>query len=191
VSEKPTDHTYTPTVYTRTSTRHQGKRLTESERTHAQEVFLQAYALNGNILLSCRRANIDRSTFYEWQEKDEEFSILWHQAEKDFADIVLAEFMKRAMTGYEKPTISMGKIVYHEGKPLMERVVSDNLLAMAVKRHFPEFRDKQSLDLNATVHGKVDSTNTLRIDVRSLSPEQLTKLKELAADMRDTGGDAT
>lgn len=155
------EETYTPTRYTRTSTRKQGKRLTKTQRDHAQKIFLDTYATNGNILLSCTAANIDRSTFYQWQEHDEGFSILYHKAEKNFADTALAEFVTRAMAGYEKPIVSMGKIVYvkndkDENVPLMERVVSDNLLAMLVKRHFPEYRDKQQLDINASVAIKTE-----------------------------------
>jgi hypothetical protein len=166
------DHTSTPTPYTRTSTRKHGKRLTNKERIQAQDNFLKAYALNGNIMLSCKRANIDRSTFYQWLEHDTEFSICYHEAEKDFADLALAEFRKRAMEGYEKPVISMGRMVYEEiplldsqgkplldskgkpvvkhGKPMMERVVSDSLLSLLVKRHFPEFREKQQVDVTTT-----------------------------------------
>jgi hypothetical protein len=144
--------------------------MNDEDRAQAKERFLVAYAAAGNILLSCKAASIARSTFYEWQEKDEEFSLKWHQAERDFADLVLAEFIKRAKDGYEKPVVSAGRIVYEEipeldkygfpvvdegghpvvnRKPLMERVVSDTLLAMAVKKHFPEYRDKQQVDLTS------------------------------------------
>ncbi|HZU01552.1 MAG TPA: hypothetical protein VFA10_17925 [Ktedonobacteraceae bacterium] len=163
-----------------TSSRRKGKRLTKKEREQAQDTFLQAYAMNGNIMLSCKRANIDRSTFYQWCEHDQEFSILYHEAEKDFADFALAEFRKRAMEGYEKPVISMGRVVFEQipltnpdgtpkldskgkqmvkyGKPMMERVVSDTLLAMLIKRHFPEYRDKQpDINVNVDVNGARDS----------------------------------
>lgn len=127
------------------SSRKNGKRLTTTERVQAQETFLNAYTLNGNIMLSCRRANVNRSTFYQWCEHDVEFSVLYHTAEKDFADLALAEFVKRAMQGYEKPVVSMGKAVFIDGKPLTERVASDTLLAMLVKRHFPEYREKSAV----------------------------------------------
>lgn len=196
------------TTHTRTSSRHAGKRMTKAERTQAQEIFLNAYTLNGNIMLSCKRANVDRGTFYQWLEHDQEFSILYNQATKDFADLALAEFRKRAMEGYEKPVVSMGRIVYEEtpvigadgkpmldskgkpmvkyGKPLMERVVSDSLLSMLVKRHFPEFREKSQLDVNANVNAHVASANTITIDTRSLSAEQLAKLKAFALEMKES-----
>jgi hypothetical protein len=145
--------------------------MNDAEREQVKANFLTAYAANGNILLSCKAAGIARSTFYEWQEKDETFSLRWHQAERDFADLVLAEFIQRAKDGYLKPVVSAGKMVYDEvpvldqwgnqvvddngrplfeRKPLMERVVSDTLLAMAVKKHHPEYREKQQIDMNTT-----------------------------------------
>jgi len=154
-----------------TSTRRKGRRLTKAQREEAQATFLDAYRLNGNIMLSCRKANIDRNTYYDWTEKDELFSFAAHQAERDFADLVHAEFVRRAMQGYEKPVVSMGRLVYEElpvldatGKPVVdkngrpltrhgkqqtERVVSDMLLSMLVKRHFPEYREKNAITVNA------------------------------------------
>jgi hypothetical protein len=191
-----------PTPLTRTSTRHQGRRMSKPEREQAQETFLTAYQLNGNIMLSCRRANIDRSTFYQWMEHDETFSIECRQAEKDFADLALAEFRKRAMEGYEKPVISMGRMVFEEtpilnndgtpkldskdhpmmkrGKPLTERVVSDNLLAMLVKRHFPEFRDKQQVELTGSNGGPVQFQH-----LHNLTEQELDTLERIAREAQE------
>ncbi|HEX9503843.1 MAG TPA: hypothetical protein VF974_06025 [Patescibacteria group bacterium] len=145
--------------------------MNDEERAQVKNNFLEAYAATGNILLSCKSAGINRSTFYDWQEKDEEFSLRWHQAERDFADVILAEFVQRAVHGYEKPVISMGRVVYEDvpvldqhgnqvvndlgrplfdKKPLMERVVSDSLLALAIKKHHPEYREKQQIDTTVT-----------------------------------------
>lgn len=158
--------------YQSISTRKNGKRLTSAERAEAQDTFLKSYALNGNIMLCCRKVNIDRSTFYQWCEHDTEFSILHKQAEKDFADFALAEFVNRAIKGYSKPVVSLGKIVYDkDGEPLTERVVSDNLLAMLIKRHFPEFREKQSIehsgaiDIGTTRESLLDKLAAMRGDV--------------------------
>lgn len=145
--------------------------MNDAEQAQVKANFLETYAKTGNILLSCKAAGISRTTYYNWQEKDEEFSFKAHQAEREFADIVLAEFIQRAVHGYQKPVVSAGKMVYDEvpildqwgnqvvdergnplfeHKPLMERVVSDSLLAMAVKKHFPEYREKQQIDMNTT-----------------------------------------
>jgi hypothetical protein len=145
--------------------------MNEEDRSKVKERFLVAYAVTGNISLSCKAANIARRTFYDWQEKDEDFSFKFHQADREFADTMLAEFVQRARDGYQKPVVSAGRMVYEdvpildrhgnqviddfghplfERKPLMERVVSDSLLAMAVKKHFPEYREKQQIDVTQT-----------------------------------------
>src|SRR5579885_2307672 len=72
-----------PTSFTRTSSRRSGRHMSKAERKQAQETFIEAYRLNGNIMLSCRRTNIDRSTYYVWMEQDEQFSFAVHQAERD------------------------------------------------------------------------------------------------------------
>jgi hypothetical protein len=185
-----------PTSFTRTSSRRSGRHLTKAERRLAQETFIEAYRLNGNIMLSCRRANIDRSTYYIWMEQDEQFSFAVHQAERDFADLALAEFRKRAMEGYERPVISMGRIVWEEvpvtnsktgepvidskgnpvmrrTKPMMERVVSDNLLAMLIKKHFPEYREKQQIEHSGS------------IDVNGARDALLNKLTALPQEQED------
>ena len=161
-----------------TSSRSRGKPLTKKERQAAKETFLKAFLLNGNIMLSCKQANIDRSTFYQWKKDDEEFATRYEEAQENFADFVLAEFRKRAMEGYEKPVISMGRLVYEEipvldpvtgeqlidsrGKPMVkrgklmtERVVSDTLLAMLIKRHFPEYREKAQMELTGKDGGPI------------------------------------
>lgn len=132
--------------------RGRGDHMTAKERKVAKEEFLKAFAVNGNILFSCRKAAISRTIFYQWCEHDDDFSAAYHQAERDFADFVHAEFVKRAMQGYDKPVVSMGKLVYDaNGKPLQERVVSDSLLAMLVKRHFPEYREKAQIEHSGAI----------------------------------------
>ena len=177
--------------------------MNEAEQAQVKTNFLEAYAETGNILLSCKAAGISRTTYYKWQEKDEEFSFKAHQAERDFADLVLAEFVQRAKEGYEKPVVSAGRIVYQsipeidqwgnavvdeEGNPvvkrvpLMERVVSDSLLAMAVKKHFPEYRDKHQEEVEPNVR-----TGNISEELRILSDEQLSQLKSWIADAKARG----
>jgi hypothetical protein len=196
-----------PSTHIPTSTRGRGKRMTTKEREDAQAIFLEAFTLNGNIMLSCKKANVDRGTVRQWEEHDTQFSVLYHEAEKNFADFALAEFRKRAMEGYEKPVISMGRMVYEEipllnkdgtpqldskgkpivkhGKPLMERVVSDTLLAMLIKRHFPEYRERQQVDLTANVSSHVTQSGSLMLNMREMSDAELALAKQLALSMRN------
>jgi hypothetical protein len=179
--------------------------MNEAEQVQVKENFLEAYAKTGNILLSCKAAGISRTTFYNWQEKDEEFSFRAHQAEREFADTILAEFIQRAVYGYEKPVVSAGRIVYEEipeldkygnqvvdergkpiihHKPLMERVVSDNLLAMAVKRHFPEYREKQQIDVNnANTNVQDKALHDKVMEVLNEHPEIKYKIAEVMNEL--------
>src|SRR6266705_2594723 len=52
------------------------------EREAIQAIFLESFKQTANISESCKDADINRSTFYDWLEKYEEFSILYHQAEQ-------------------------------------------------------------------------------------------------------------
>lgn len=130
-------------------TRRWGQRLTAEEKRIAQEKFLKSFSMSANVRAACMAAGIDRSTVYKWAEHDEQFSIQYKQAELDANDMIRAELFRRAVQGYEKPVVSMGKVVYGpDGKPMMERVYSDSLLSLLAKARMPEFRDKQTIDFS-------------------------------------------
>jgi hypothetical protein len=167
----------TITSHTRTSIRRRGVRLTKEQREVAQEKFLKSFRNTANMRASCMAAGIDRNTVYGWLEVDEVFSLEYKQAELDANDLIRGELFRRAVQGYEKPVVSVGKIVYgSDEKPLMEKVYSDNLLALLAKARMPEFRDKQSIDVQANVTGSVQSD--LSNELRLLSSEQLAQFKQ-------------
>jgi hypothetical protein len=177
------DNFNTSTPYTHK--RRQGQRLTKEQRIAVQEKFLKSFSMTANIRAACMSAGIDRSLVYYWQEHDETFSMRFNIAEQEANDVIRAELFRRAVQGYEKPVVSVGKVVYDkDGKPMTERVYSDTLLSLLARSRMPEFREKQSVDLNATVNGNINSTSTISIDTRALTPDQLTKLKALATDMK-------
>jgi hypothetical protein len=160
-------------VPTRTLKRRRGQRLTQEERAIAQKKFLDSFKLNANITVACAQANIDRSQIYRWQELDEDFSFAYKQAELAANDMLLAAAWKRGVQGYEKPVVSMGKQVYVDGKPLMERVYSDTVLLRLMSARMPEFRDKQQLDINTTNTGTRDPL------LQALSDEQLDAIEQI------------
>ena len=133
-------------------TRKTGKHLTKQEKQEVQDKFIASFAENANVSLACKEANISRNTIYEWQEHDETFSMRFKVAEQEANDVIRAELFRRGVTGYEKPVVSMGKVVYDKetGERLTENVYSDNLLALLAKSRMPEFRDKQTIDMNNT-----------------------------------------
>lgn len=102
-------------------------------------------------MLSCHEAGIDRTTVYRWLEHDEAFSVRYHLAEQDAADVVRAAIVRRGIHGYEVPVVSQGKIVMHNGKPLTERKYSDACLLALAKARVPEFRDKVDVNMQGSV----------------------------------------
>jgi hypothetical protein len=122
--------------------RRHGQRMNAKERKTVQEKFLQSFSRTANIRAACLAAHIDRSTVYYWQEHDTEFSLKFNVANEEANDLIRAALWRRGVEGVETYVISMGKAVYVDGKPLMEREYSDNLLALLAKARMPEFRDK-------------------------------------------------
>ena len=122
-----------------------GPRFTKEQRVQKQEAFLEAFNISANVRASCEKADISRFTIYEWAEHDEIFSIRFKQAELDANDRIREEMHRRAVEGYTKPLVSVGKVVYDaDGSPMTERVYSDMLLSLLAKARLPEFRDKSN-----------------------------------------------
>lgn len=137
------EDTNTPTPDTRALRRRQGKRMKAKERTLAQQAFLAHFAETANVRYSCEASGIDRSTFYQWLEMDEVFSLAYHHTVPDANDVLFSEAWRRAVKGTEEPVVSMGTVVFHSGKPLTVRKYSDALLMFLMKARMPEYRDKQ------------------------------------------------
>lgn len=138
-------------THLRTSGRRPGNRLTKDETKLAKEKFLKSFASNGNVRAACMVAGIDRSTVHNWSEHDAQFSMQYNLAKEDVNDAIRGEIYRRAMIGEEKIVTSMGKVVYHENKPLTVREKSDTLLMFHAKSRMSEYRDKQQLDINGTL----------------------------------------
>lgn len=112
------------------------------EREAIQAIFLATFEKSANITEACKAAGISRSTFYDWTEKYEQFSILYHQAEQIANDAIRAEIFRRGHDGWLEPQFSAGKNMGNVRK------YSDTLLIFLAKARMPEFRDKSSVDVN-------------------------------------------
>lgn len=153
-----------------------GKHLTKKEKTETQDTFLEEFAKNANISLSCKIANITRTTVYEWQEHDSTFSLRFKIAEQEANDVIRAEIHRRGIEGYSKPVVSMGKVVYGpDGQPLTENVYSDALLSLLAKARMPEYRDKQQQQINIA---NVAGTSIHHEEISLLSNDKLEEYKQ-------------
>lgn len=166
--------------------RRPGQKPSAEERKAIQQKFLDSFRLNANITLACKQAGIDRSQIYRWQEKDEEFSFQFKQAEADANDMLLAAAWQRAVRGIEKPVVSMGKQVYVEEtlpngkkaqKPLMERMYSDTVLLRLMSWRLPGFREKTQIEHSGPDGSPIQTTSANLPDLSMLTGEQLSQLK--------------
>ena len=123
-------------------------RMPAIRRKAAQAAFLAAFEKSANVTQACRAADIDRSTFYDWMEKYETFSLLYHQAEQTANDNIRAEIFRRGHDGWDEAVYQLGK---YRGTV---RKYSDTLLIFLAKARMPEFREKQSLEV--TTPGSVE-----------------------------------
>lgn len=105
--------------------------------------FLAVLAQCDRIADACRAANISTSRAYEVRKDDAEFAEAWDDARRSYADVVHKAVQVRAIEGVLQPVFNKdGDLVGYKVE------YSDGLLTMEAKRTNPEFREKQSLDLN-------------------------------------------
>jgi hypothetical protein len=118
--------------------------LTDDQRIRAQKKFLKAYSEAHTLTESARIAGVNRSTIYEWQEHDAEFSVHFQQAKLAGNDAITEEIRRRSMDGWDEAVFSAG---HYAG--IVRKYDSGLLLAYA-KSRMPEFRDKISVDATLT-----------------------------------------
>ncbi len=90
-----------------------------------------------NITKACEAVGISRRVVYQWQEKDEAFSLSFNEANAIATEHLEAEAWKRATRGTKKPVYQGGQLVGH----IKEK--SDTLLIFLLKARNPaKYRDK-------------------------------------------------
>ena len=121
--------------------------------------FLASYRYLGNITLACEAADMPRSLYYVWTEKDEHFSLNVEQCKIEAIERLEAVAHKRAVEGVDKRTG-----VYYLGKMVGEQLetqYSDTCLIFLLKGLAPEkYRERASFD----VHGSVTVGDSLSTD---------------------------
>ena len=113
---------------------------------YARERFLKAYAACGNVTAACKRAGIGRTTFYRWQEHDEDFVLAFKQADLQATESLEKEAWRRAREGFAEP-------VYQHGKEVgtIQRY-SDALLMFLLKARAPErYRDRVDVSVTPVI----------------------------------------
>jgi hypothetical protein len=121
--------------------------------------FLREYQETGLFNASARKAGVCAPTIRTARKEDAEFSAACDEALQNYREAIETEIKRRAIDGWLEP-------IYQKGEQVGEvRRYSDRMLELHAKRHIPEYRDKQSVDLS--VHGGV-----LVVPKASLTAEQ-------------------
>lgn len=114
----------------------------------AQERFFRNYLETGLIHVSCRAAGVSEECFRQYRLNNYNgFADRFREIDGLFRDSIEAEIRRRAIQGIDEPIIG--------GKDRDEVVItvkrySDKLLEMYAKRHIPEYRERQQLDVNVS-----------------------------------------
>ena len=78
----------------------------DKSRHIKKESILKALEKNlGVVTLSCRKANIPRSTFYKWLKEDQEFAEQVKEIENVALDFAESELLKQIQNGIPTSTI--------------------------------------------------------------------------------------
>lgn len=156
------------------------KNLSTKDR---QRLFLESYAKHANIRVSARDAGIHRSTVYDWQEHDQDFSFAFNLAKEDAKDVLREEIYKRGKEGWDEEVYQFGLLAGTVHK------YSDTLLIFHAKAMMPEYRDKQSIDMTTNASTK-DVQAIQDAIARALSnyPEAKIAVAEALAEMEKARG---
>ena len=105
--------------------------------------FLEALANTGSVTAAIAVANTSRTRVYELRKADPAFASAWQEAEEIATDRLEDEARRRAVEGIAEPLVSAGKLVRNDdGKPILVRRYSDNLLLALLKAHRPPRRER-------------------------------------------------
>jgi hypothetical protein len=152
-----------------------GKRISTTATTpDAQVKFLEGLARGLSVTGSALLAGVNRQSVYVWRKADAAFAVAWDEAVESGTDMLEDEVLRRALEGTQEPAISMGKIVFQDGAPLLLRKYADGLAQFILRgRRRDKFGDRvqQDVKLDATV--SADSR-----PARDIVSERLAQLAE-------------
>jgi hypothetical protein len=154
-----------------------GKRIATTVTTpNAQVKFLEGLARGLSVTGAAQLAGACRQSVYVWRRADPAFAEAWDAAVESGTDLLEDEVLRRALEGTQEPAISMGKVVFQDGAPLLIRKYADGLAQFLLRgRRREKFSDRvdQSIKLEATVQTADDQRTA-----RDIVSERLAQLAE-------------
>jgi hypothetical protein len=157
-----------------------GGPMTAAQRRDAKRLFLDYLQNDPNVSAACDVAGIGRTTAYEWREKDEAFATGWENAIDRTKDVARSSIYKRGILGWDEPVVAQGRVAVDEdGNRLLVHKWSDSLAALYAKANLPEYKEKQTIDLNAQVTTMADQAkDELLADLAAMIANEKTHADE-------------
>lgn len=135
-----------------------------------KEIYLVELRKTGRKCAAAIAAGVSGNCVAEHRKNDPDFAEASAEAVDDYRKSIAAEVHRRGALGWETPVYQKGERVLEpmlneDGSPMLnedgqprfvkavERRFSDSLLILEAKRADPSYREKQTLDLNATGGG--------------------------------------
>lgn len=144
------------------------------EDPRAQQIFCEVLEVTGSFRAACDTLGIKNQRIVQnYMVQDPDFAESLEASAQRHRETLYATALQRATVGYSKPIFGgkeKDKIVGYE------TVVSDSLLTLLLKRHFPEFREANKPSV---------VNNTLNVnmpDARKMSREKREQMLLLLAD---------
>lgn len=136
--------------------------------------FLAALEETGVILKAAEAAQISRKTVWLRRKNNSEFAQDFDDALRAGALLLEAEAIRRAQHGVVRMKFNsktgLPFIDPRTGEPYMEHEYSDTLMAILLKRHFPEYREpKGDVNVTSAVHNHLHITEA---DLRQIQAER-------------------
>lgn len=156
-----------------------------NQANYAKRIFLAALSRHASVVEAVASQRwYSRSWFDTERGKDPSFDADWAEAVETAVDGLRLEAWRRGAEGVEEPVTYQGEYSYtlnpDTGKHEMTvvRKYSDGLLTTLLKRYDPAFRERQGIDLTASVEGGLTQDAAIKA-LGGLTAEELAVLTKL------------
>ena len=106
-----------------------------------RKTFLQKLSETGLQVRACEEVGVNRRVVYSLRKDDKEFEHNYETAMIVYRERLEEEIHRRGMEGWQEPVFYRGEVIG------AIRKFDSNLLMFHAKRHIPEYREKQQVDL--------------------------------------------
>lgn len=125
-------------------------------RLKKKKIFLQAMTQNYNIQFACKKAKINRNTYYYWLESTFLLTSELEQARAQYQDNIRHTLWELGVQGVDKPmNDGHGHILLdNNGQPMLQNTKDTRVLLFLAERELPEYREQRAAN-NPTVQVNV------------------------------------